>query len=420
LDADQNWIAGTNFPSNSVPLEISGEISGNGALTMAASNGATLLLSAANTFTGAVTVTAGSLRIRSSTGLGTGTKLVRLNSTNADAAMLLDGAGGPIHLGTNFSFQISNPNGVIVNEAGSNLIAGPLTLTTGRGGSKIESRAGFLTLSGNILPNTANRTLELSGSGDGRVSGAIQDGTSGRTLIVKKSGAGTWELAGSNTFTAGLTNTAGTLRLSGSLASALVISNATLAPWGIGVVNSNLTLAGTSRVSVRVNGMNAGTGHDQLRVSGTVTLAGNLEPTLGTTVSAPADLVLLQKDSAGTVSRTFAGWSNGVLTRTNGLYAKINYAGGDGNDVVLHLAAAANSYTDWKLLKFGTVENTGNAADTADQDSDGLTNLAEYALGLNPSLFDSSPGGVTLNGSILEYRYSRSLSARNSGVVYLA
>jgi hypothetical protein len=199
-----------------------------------------------------------------------------------------------------------------------------------------------------------------------------------------------------------------------------VVSNATLEPWGIGVVNSNLTLAGTSRMSVRINGMNAGTGYDQLRVAGSVILAGTLDPTSVTTAFAPADLVLLQKSSAGSVSGTFTGWSNGVLMRTNGLYAKINYAGGDGNDVVLRLAAAANNYTDWKLLKFGTVENSGNAADTADPDGDGLVNLAEYALGLNPGLFDSTPGVITLNGSVLEYRYSRSMSARNSGVIYLA
>jgi autotransporter-associated beta strand protein len=419
LDADQTWISGANFSSSSIPLEVSGEISGSGALTMAASNGATLLLSGANTFTGAVTVTAGSLRIRSSSGLGAGTKLIRLNSSTNNA-LLLDGSAGSINLDMNLSFQISNPNGVIVNEAGTNQISGSLTLTLGAGNSRIESRTGSLTLSGNILPNTTSRTLELSGSGDGQVSGAIQDGTSGRILIVKKSGTGTWELSGSNTFTGGLTQTAGTLRLSGSLGSALVVSNATLAPWGIGVMNSNLTLAGTSRVSVRINGMNAGTGYDQLRVSGTVTLAGTLDPTSVTTAFAPADLVLLQKSSAGSVSGTFTGWPNGVLMRTNGLYAKINYAGGDGNDVVLRLAAAANNYTDWKLIKFGTVENSGNADDTADPDSDGLANLAEYALGLNPTLFDSTPGGVTLNGSVLEYRYSRSTSARNSGVVYLA
>ena len=87
---------------------------------------------------------------------------------------------------------------------------------------------------------------------------------------------------------------------------------------------------------------------------------------------------------------------------------------------MLRLAAAANSYTDWKLLKFWTVENSGNAADTADLDGDGLAILAEYALGLNPSIFEPAPGGFALNGSVLEYRYSRSMSARNSGLVCFA
>ena len=137
------------------------------------------------------------------------------------------------------NINCSNPNGVLVNKAGTNLISATITINLGAGNLKIESRAGSLTFSGYILTNATGCTLELPGSGDGRVSGAIQDGTFGRTLIVRKTGSGIWELAGSNTFTAGLTNTAGTLRLSGSLASPLVVSNATLAPWGIGVVNSN-------------------------------------------------------------------------------------------------------------------------------------------------------------------------------------
>jgi autotransporter-associated beta strand protein len=418
LDADQTWVTGSNFSSNSVPLEVAGAISGSGALTLTASNGAVLQLSGANTFTGAVTVTAGTLRIRSGSGLGTGTKLIRLNSSTSNA-LWLDGSGGPIQLGTNLFFQISNPNGVIVNEAGTNLIAGSLTLTTGAGNSKIESRTGLLTLAGTILPSTTGRILELSGSGNGLVTGPIQDGASGRTLIVKKSGAGIWELAGTNTFTAGLTNTAGTLRISGSVASAVTVSNATLASYGIGVFHSNLTLVGTSRVSVRIGGINPGVGFDQLQVGGTLTLGGALEPILTTNVAAPANLVLIQKNSAGLATGSFTGWTNGVLTRTNGLYGTLNYAGGDGNDVVLRLGAVANGYSDWRLAKFGTVENTGNAADTADADGDGLANLAEYALGLDPTRPDPSPGSVVLNGSVLEYRYTRSLAAKNAGIVYL-
>jgi len=66
------------------------------------------------------------------------------------------------------------------------------------------------------------------------------------------------------------------------------------------------------------------------------------------------------------------------------------------------------------------VKNSGNALDTADLGGDGLANLAEYALGLNPSIFESAHGGVALNGSVLEYRYIRSMSAKYFGVVYLA
>jgi hypothetical protein len=48
-----------------------------------------------------------------------------------------------------------------------------------------------------------------------------------------------------------------------------------------------------------------------------------------------------------------------------------------------------------------------------------LANLAEYALGLDPTRPDPSPGSVVLNGSVLEYRYTRSLAAKNAGIVYL-
>ena len=40
----------------------------------------------------------------------------------------------------------------------------------------------------------------------------------------------------------------------------------------------------------------------------------------------------------------------------------------------------------WRQWHFGTSENSGDAADTADFDKDGLTNLLEYALGTDPKL----------------------------------
>lgn len=39
----------------------------------------------------------------------------------------------------------------------------------------------------------------------------------------------------------------------------------------------------------------------------------------------------------------------------------------------------------WRLQHFGTTQNTGNAADLADPNSNGIVNLVEYALGSNPN-----------------------------------
>jgi len=42
----------------------------------------------------------------------------------------------------------------------------------------------------------------------------------------------------------------------------------------------------------------------------------------------------------------------------------------------------------WRLDNFGTINGTGDAADDADPDQDGIVNLVEYALGLNPGSAD--------------------------------
>lgn len=47
----------------------------------------------------------------------------------------------------------------------------------------------------------------------------------------------------------------------------------------------------------------------------------------------------------------------------------------------------------WRLAEFGTTSTTGNLADNADYDNDGVENLIEYALGSDPTL------GTGVNGS---------------------
>ena len=58
------------------------------------------------------------------------------------------------------------------------------------------------------------------------------------------------------------------------------------------------------------------------------------------------------------------------------------------NELFLTFTAAEVALTaleDWRLLNFGTSENAGVAADDFDADFDGVSNLLEYATGLNPN-----------------------------------
>ncbi len=52
---------------------------------------------------------------------------------------------------------------------------------------------------------------------------------------------------------------------------------------------------------------------------------------------------------------------------------------------ILTLTVTATALDVWRLANFQTTSNTGDAADGADPDKDGQTNLAEYAAGTNPN-----------------------------------
>ncbi|OYW73236.1 MAG: hypothetical protein B7Z37_22320 [Verrucomicrobia bacterium 12-59-8] len=73
---------------------------------------------------------------------------------------------------------------------------------------------------------------------------------------------------------------------------------------------------------------------------------------------------------------------------------------------------------NWRWTHFGTVDNSGNAADTFDLDHDGLSNLLEWACHLNPATASSLPASIARSGVIFEFSYTRSVSALNAGAVF--
>jgi hypothetical protein len=77
-----------------------------------------------------------------------------------------------------------------------------------------------------------------------------------------------------------------------------------------------------------------------------------------------------------------------------------------------------NMQQGWRQTYFGSPVNEGNAADTFDHDGDGIVNLLEWATGLNPTTNSTLPASSTVNGTDLEFHYTRLVAAVAAGAVF--
>jgi len=316
---------------------IAGIITGNGALTKGGTAATTLYLTGANSFTGGVTISAGALWVNNSSAFGTGSKNVTATSNVNDTELHLDGSGGNIIVPATISFRFSNDtlgtggDGTLFNEAGTNTILGPITLTSGGGGTRINVISGSLTLAGNITPDTTLRILYLRGEGNGEITGVVADGSGGNTLsgLIKDDGNGTWTLSATNTYTGYTTISNGTLRLSatGSISNSPTITVASGARFDVAdktgyTLFGNQTLTGgglvTGSVTVAANG--------KLRPTGTLTITGDLTLNAASTnyfgvTLTGADLLAI----GGTLTPNASIISVTILDSiTNGSYRLIN------------------------------------------------------------------------------------------------
>src|SRR6266487_4383048 len=214
----------------------------------------------------------------------------------------------------------------------------------------------LLTVNGAV--NLNGKALTVRGTGNTRISGVLSS-TGGS---VHKFGDGTLTLAGANTYTGATAVGGGTLLMNGNQSSATaaasvnnsgstlggtgtiggavtVNSGASLAP-GIGGHGNgalsvpSVTLASGSSFKVDLNGWSAGSGYDQLivRSGGAIITGSHLVVTVGAALYLGQTFTILNKQSPGAVTGTFA---QGSSITTGGYSFSINYAGGNGNDIVL-------------------------------------------------------------------------------------
>ena len=255
----------------------------------------------------------------------------------------------------------------------------------------LDTSIGALNGSGYVqgrLNNNETRTLTIGkGDNSGTFTGVIQN--NGTSLIaLTKSGTGTETLGGTNTYTGATTINNGTLAVTGSLGATAVTVNSPATLAGNGNIGGNVTIAPGAHHALAVA---ATTGAQVTRaIAGTLTMTDSILDL--TAASAPAD---------GTYVLATA------TTAITGTPATINYNGINGTVSVdaasspqrLLLTVTSSPYGTWAN---GTFANgiLSDKDSTHDPDGDGVTNLQEYAFGMDPTV--SFSGGIVyvLDGTV--------------------
>ncbi|MEI6713394.1 MAG: autotransporter-associated beta strand repeat-containing protein, partial [Verrucomicrobiota bacterium] len=276
-----------------------------GALTKAGTG--LLLLSASNTFTGGLTMNAGTVRLGNSGALN-----------NGAPNTVTFGSGVPV--GTTLQL---NGNDVTISGVLTNATVGSPVIENG---------------------NATSGTLTVNKpSGKSTFGGVMQDGAGGGSLSLVKSGAGVLALLGANTFT-GVTNvTAGTLQLvgAGALASGAIsvgsgttldVSGVTGGTWNMAsgqTLSGAGTLSGTTTV---VSGAKVvpylSTGFGTLNTS-SLTLNGELRLRLGASLDGDKLVVTggLTLGGASTLVVLDNSGANALGSLSSGTYVLLTVSG---------------------------------------------------------------------------------------------
>ena len=320
--------------ADTFPGGYGGTISGSGQFVKAGSG--SLTLNGAGSYTGATTISGGTLALGGVNGPG-------YNLPTATALRIAPGA--MLDLGGN-----AQPVGSLSGSAGA-IIANNLVYTTTYTATlTVSPTSGATTFAGNIVNSTlatshGNVALALSGGGKLTLSGSnsYSGGTtvSGGTLKVANA-------AGSATGSGPVTVDAGaTLSGSGVIAGPLEIAGE-LGPGDsteILTVNNQVIFEPGSKFNAKVAGTTAGSGYDQLKTTGPVSLSGSLNLTFGAFTPAASDILFLVNNTgSGLTSGTFQYADKSLIGMFDGYKWYITYEANDagtpslsgGNDVAIY------------------------------------------------------------------------------------
>lgn len=425
----QIGTGGGTIHTNGFNATLASVVSGVGALTK--NGGGTLTLTAANTYTGGTVIpgSGGTLVVTQPAALGSGAITISKSST-LTGSLALQFTGTNTLANTFSGFNSTTFNGdatqpCIENLSGTNTITSPLTVTgMGGNGLYVKSSGGLLTLAGTISHTVVSvRSFGLGGAGDGLVTGNILDGSGGFPLT--KDGTGTWTLAGTNSYSSSTTINGGTLRIgnggtTGTLGVSTVIDNATLEVRRSNAYTIPNAISGTGAFvqsgigTTTLTGANTYTGDTRV-IAGTLVVSSAMLADGAVVEIATAAVLKLGFTGTDTIqSLTFdgdlqlAGTWGAIGSGAEHETSRITGSG------LLLVASGEDPFVVW-MDGFPNL-SAGDKTMSADPDHDGLNNLVEFALHLDPSTPNALPA-PTLSGNSLKWRYTFNPAASGITVV---
>lgn len=160
-------------------------------------------------------------------------------------------------------------------------------------------------------------------------------------------------------------------------------ANATVQASGTAAATFTAVTAGVSAASAQVD---SATATANVTIAPTVTLSAATMPINATTLTINGTGF---STTAGNNLVAFTPTGSGTVTGLTGLTAGVLKAVVTTNAVSsgtsVQVAMVLTLQEAWRLQYFGHYDNGGNAADTADPDGDGQTNIFEYVAGLVPN-----------------------------------